>query len=191
MRDTMEHRWGADDEKFFILKNSIKVFFNPWCGLKWIWVDMGPGQIVRLIHKSNGWWEPPARWRLCVASRWHMTAASGSGRRIRPSPLRPRRARQIATMDAASPASPSAPSPPLPSPTSRASAVSPMTTISRHYFGGDSSDDDHDFYIDIIEVTNHYNVGAFGTLTSFEFIDGNRSIKSWYMLWSSRCFCFS
>ncbi|XP_010935154.1 uncharacterized protein [Elaeis guineensis] len=54
-------------------------------------------------------------------------------------------------MDAASPASPSSSSPPPPSPTARASAVSPMTTISRHYFGGDSSSDDHDFYIDIIE----------------------------------------
>ncbi|XP_073103207.1 uncharacterized protein [Elaeis guineensis] len=55
-------------------------------------------------------------------------------------------------MDAASPASPSSSSPPPPSPTARASAVSPMTTISRHYFGGDSSSDDHDFYIDIIEL---------------------------------------
>ncbi|XP_038973571.1 methyltransferase-like protein 23 isoform X3 [Phoenix dactylifera] len=55
-------------------------------------------------------------------------------------------------MDAASPASPSASSPPPPSPTAGASAVSPMTTISRHYFGGDSSEDDHDFYIDIIEL---------------------------------------
>ncbi|URD75165.1 Putative methyltransferase [Musa troglodytarum] len=43
----------------------------------------------------------------------------------------------------------------VPSPTASASAgaSSPrtMTTISRHYFGGDSSADDHVFFIDIIE----------------------------------------
>ncbi|RZR77863.1 hypothetical protein BHM03_00003071 [Ensete ventricosum] len=48
----------------------------------------------------------------------------------------------------------------VPSPTASASAgvssARTMTTISRHYFGGDSSADDHVFFIDIIEISFYF-----------------------------------